>query len=131
MPPDFYNWKKRIATMIESTPALKAKIRPVTGCAESGSAFLCGPLPFAGPPEPCFLLQQVCLRHPENHSERIAQPFRRCVAGYIRCSRQWFHNPSSQATTTSELRREQIPNHTLGESGSLPCPSLLLTLVFN
>jgi hypothetical protein len=31
MPPDFYNWKKRIATMIESTPALKAKIPAVGG----------------------------------------------------------------------------------------------------
>jgi hypothetical protein len=57
MAPDFYNWKKRIATMIESTPALKAKIPAVTGCAESGSAFLCGPLPFAGPLDPCFLFQ--------------------------------------------------------------------------
>ena len=57
MPPDFYNWKKRIATMIESTPALKAKIPAVTGCAESGSAFLCGPLPFAGPLDACFLFQ--------------------------------------------------------------------------
>jgi hypothetical protein len=52
MPPDFYNWKKRIATMIESTPALKAKNPAVTGYAESGSAFLFGPLPFASPLEP-------------------------------------------------------------------------------
>ena len=36
MPHDFYNWKKRIATMIESTPALKAKIRPVTGTLHPG-----------------------------------------------------------------------------------------------
>jgi hypothetical protein len=49
MAPDFYNWKKRIATMIESTPAHEGEDPAVTGCAESGSAFLRGPLPYRWP----------------------------------------------------------------------------------
>jgi len=60
-------------------------------CARSGSAFPLGPLPFAGLPLPRFLFQQIGLRYLQNAVQRIAQPLRWRVAGYVRGRWQRSH----------------------------------------